>query len=441
MSLPETIDLADGFVLERARVGDAAESARAVRESLEHLARYMPWATPQQATAHAQHARFTRIEDEWQRSEHFDFIVRRAGERQVLGIVGLGWDRPDRFGGGAIEIGYWIHVDWCNRGLATRAARELTRVAFSLPEVEQVVIKCDVTNLASAAIPRKLGFEFDQIVDAQRQAPSDSGRDMVWLRKRTPDDAVEFETSPNRTITRIGDTVHRPAERWTPAVHELLRYLEAVGFDATPRVLGIDRDRREVLSYVPGDSGARGWAHVVSDDGLCAYARLLRRYHDAVRSYIPPPDAIWSRATGAPGPGELVCHGDCGPWNVVWRDGNPVALVDFDHARPASPLDDVAYALEFSAPFRDDAECVRWLRYTEPPNRRHRIELYAEAYGLTTIDGLVERVIDLQRLDIREVGALAREGVEPQASWVASGYVDELSARVRWSEENRHLFE
>ena len=64
---------------------------------------------------------------------------------------------------------------------------------------------------------------------------------MVWLRKRTPDDAVEFETSPNRTITRIGDTVHRPFERWTPAVHELLRYLEAVGFDATPRVLGIDR--------------------------------------------------------------------------------------------------------------------------------------------------------------------------------------------------------
>ena len=69
------------------------------------------------------------------------------------------------------------------------------------------------------------------------------------------------------------------------------------------------------------------------------------------------------------------------------------------------------------------------------------MEVFAEAYGLTTVDGMVERVIDLQRRDVREVGALAREGVEPQASWVARGYLDELSARVRWSEENRHLFE
>ena len=150
------------------------------------------------------------------------------------------------------------------------------------------------------------------------------------------------------------------------------------------------------------------------DDGLRAYARLLRRYHDAVRTYAPPPDAIWSRATGAPGPGELVCHGDCAPWNVVWRDGEPVALVDFDHARPASPLDDVAYALEFSAPFRDDAECIRWLRFADPPDRGHRIEVFVEAYGLTTTEGLVDRVIALQAQDVREVGALARRAWSPR---------------------------
>ena len=42
--------------------------------------------------------------------------------------------------------------------------------------------------------------------------------------------------------------------------------------------------------------------------------------------------------------------------------------------------------------------------------------------------------------DAEEVRALAREGLEPQTTWVAGGSVDELSARVRWSEENRHLF-
>jgi hypothetical protein len=42
MSLPEQIDLGDGFVLDRARVGDAAETARAIHESLDHLALTCP---------------------------------------------------------------------------------------------------------------------------------------------------------------------------------------------------------------------------------------------------------------------------------------------------------------------------------------------------------------------------------------------------------------
>jgi hypothetical protein len=33
-------------------------------------------------------------------------------------------------------------------------------------------------------------------------------------------------------------------------------------------------------------------------------------------------------------------------------------------------LHDAACALEHTAPFGDDAECVRWLRYPEPPDRR-----------------------------------------------------------------------
>jgi hypothetical protein len=51
---------------------------------------------------------------------------------------------------------------------------------------------------------------------------------------------------------RIGDTVRRRSGRWTPAVHALLRHLESVGFDAAPRVLGVDGQGREVLSYIEG---------------------------------------------------------------------------------------------------------------------------------------------------------------------------------------------
>jgi hypothetical protein len=104
---------------------------------------------------------------------------------------------------------------------------------------------------------------------------------------------------------------------WSATIHELLRHLEAVGFPYSPRVLGIDRDGREVLSYIEGESGPAGWAKVVDDAGLVAMARLLRDYHEAVAGFRPAAGAAWAARTESFGAGELVCHGDFGPWNLV----------------------------------------------------------------------------------------------------------------------------
>jgi Phosphotransferase enzyme family len=90
---------------------------------------------------------------------------------------------------------------------------------------------------------------------------------------------------------------------------------------------------------------------------------------------------VWSSGQGICAPGEIICHGDFGPWNTVWRDGDIAGLIGWDHARPAPPLFDVAYALEYAAPFRDNEECVRRLRYPAPPDRR-RIEVFCDAYGI-----------------------------------------------------------
>jgi hypothetical protein len=137
------------------------------------------------------------------------------------------------------------------------------------------------------------------------------------------------------------------------------------------RVLGIDEDGREILSYLDGESGPQGWAKVVDDTGLTTFARLLRDYHDAVAGFRPPEGLGWCTGDeGVPREGEVVCHGDLGPWNIVWRAGwgaHPAGILDWDCARPAPRLHDVAYALEYMAPFRDDTECLRWLRYPEPP--------------------------------------------------------------------------
>ncbi|MEO3743741.1 aminoglycoside phosphotransferase family protein [Plantactinospora sp. B5E13] len=238
-----------------------------------------------------------------------------------------------------------------------------------------------------------------------------------------------LQDDPHRRVERIGETVRRPLS--SVLVHDLLRHLAEGGFPYAPRLLGVDDQGREVLSYLAGESGPAGWARVVDPEGLVGMARLLRTYHEAVADHRP----------AGIRDGEIVCHGDFGPWNLVWDGRRPVGIIDWDQAHPASPLFDVAYALEYVAPFRDDEECRRWLAYPDVPDRRARLETFAEAYGLTSTDGLVDEVIRQQRWVRERVRQLAAAGVQPQTGWVADGHLDRLDARIGWSVAHRSLFE
>lgn len=237
----------------------------------------------------------------------------------------------------------------------------------------------------------------------------------------------------------MGDRVYRPAGWWTPTVHALLTYLHGVGFTRVPKPLGVIGGE-EVLSWIPGESGVAGWQRVVPEAGVRASARLLRDYHQAVAGFVAPRGSRWALSDRPAAPGEVICHGDFGPWNVVWDGGRPVGLVDFDFAQPGDPLDDVAYALEYVAPFRDDAHAMRWQGFTTPPQRARRIAVFAEEYGLAGVAGLVDAVIRRQEMTCLHVRALAERCLEPQRTWVAEGFGDELAARVRWSRRNRSLF-
>jgi len=236
-------------------------------------------------------------------------------------------------------------------------------------------------------------------------------------------------------IQREGSAVRRPANFWSPAVHDLLRHLETGGFPAS-RLLGITDDA-ELLTWIDGESGPAGWAKIVPESGLQRWAAFLRRYHDAVAGYRPPAGSAWSSGQGTCAPGEIICHGDFGPWNGVWRGERIVGLIDFDHARPAPPIFDIAYALEYAAPFRDDEECVRWLRYPHPPDRRRRIEIFCDAYGIPVPADITGRVAWQQRLVLRTCQELARQGIEPQATWVREGHLDTIRVRIDWTESLR----
>jgi RimJ/RimL family protein N-acetyltransferase len=83
------------------------------------------------------------------------------------------------------EIGYWVRSDRTGRGYATSAARALADAAFqNLPYIDQVKVRMDQGNIASAAVPPKLGFRLEREEDRPIETTGHTGRGFIWVLDR-----------------------------------------------------------------------------------------------------------------------------------------------------------------------------------------------------------------------------------------------------------------
>jgi hypothetical protein len=199
-------------------------------------------------------------------------------------------------------------------------------------------------------------------------------------------------------VVRIGDAVHRSTPGNT-FIHGLLRYLEAQGFAGAPRFLGMDAHGRERLSFLPGDVPGNAYPDcdplIWSDEALVQTARLLRAYHDATRGYLDEAKTSgWHNPYLEPDTNEVICHQDAAPYNLVYRDGLPVALIDFDNAAPGPVVWDIVYTLYTTVPLSGfepelgKPSTIAYEREAHAANRKRRIGLFLQAYGpLMTSDG------------------------------------------------------
>lgn len=232
-------------------------------------------------------------------------------------------------------------------------------------------------------------------------------------------------------VTRSGHSVIRPAGPWTPAVHALLRHLEAARFPHAPRVLGHDaRAGTETLSYLEGEVAMRPWpACFTSIEGVIRLGRLLKTYHAAVADFVPPPDAVWRDPEARWRPGLIIRHGDLGPWNHVWNLGELVGLVDWDFAEPGDVLDDLAQVAWYGVPLRDDTACAD--AGVRPSDRRLRLAALCEAYG-APVEQVLTAVSALQTRERHRIERHGRAGVEPWKSFLAQGHANANAAEARW---------
>ncbi len=155
---------------------DSAQLKAAVDVSREHLKPWMPWA--QKETSLKDHiARLRQVRGQFDLGKDFVYGIFSQDETLVLGSTGL-HTRPEPQ---AREIGYWIHVDHIGKGYATEVSAALTKIAIEIDGVDRVEIHCDPENLASSAIPQKLGYTLEAIL--RRRSHWSDGKvedSMIW---------------------------------------------------------------------------------------------------------------------------------------------------------------------------------------------------------------------------------------------------------------------
>jgi ribosomal-protein-serine acetyltransferase len=169
-------ELTDGGILLRPYAAEDVDALYlAVRESIEELSVWMPWA----------HAGYTKDEsrafvmsrdEAWATEQEYGFGVFDAQTRDYLGGVGINHIvREYRYA----NLGYWVRTSRTGRGIASGAARLLARFGFEELGLGRIEIVAAVSNHASRRAAEKAGAVLEGIL-----------RKRLWLQGQPHDAAL-----------------------------------------------------------------------------------------------------------------------------------------------------------------------------------------------------------------------------------------------------------
>lgn len=166
---PILIEFNDEFETDRLTIkspqwGDGAAVNEAIRESVQELRPWLPWAkeipTLEESEENVRLARLKFLE----RSDlRLHIFLKESGE--FIGSSGLhriDWEVRK------FEIGYWIRTSQTGKGFMTEAASAITNFTIDSLQANRVEIRCDTKNVPSARVAQKLGFTLEGILRNER---------------------------------------------------------------------------------------------------------------------------------------------------------------------------------------------------------------------------------------------------------------------------------
>ena len=290
----------DGLVLRRWMVSDAEALHALTAESASCLRPWVTW-IDDDASIEGRRAFIAESEREW-----------RGGESLLRGIfvgghiVG-GCSLTARPGASGVwEIGYWLAPAFRGHGFATRAARLLTEVALADPDVRAVEIRHDKANVASGAVPRRLGYTFVGEAPNRVPAPADSGTDLVWSRMAMPRrlvlrlslDLVPSDRGGRRRPVvdgyRASMSFGQRRRGVEPVVHDAIVVLE-VGSALAPGQHGLARAWVLMPDELPRPVGVGSVLALLEGDQIVGRAEILAMYSDPAPRPLEDLDAAKTR--------------------------------------------------------------------------------------------------------------------------------------------------
>jgi RimJ/RimL family protein N-acetyltransferase len=170
------------ILLRRWRPSDAAALQPVLAANVAHLAPWIPWRVAEPLDAGPLADRLAEFAAAFDETREWRYGLLSCGDGTVLGEVSLfprnsegrvALDAADH-----LEIGYWVRADRTGEGLAAEAAHAACDLAATIDGVSHLAIHCDERNAASAAIPRRLGFQLAAVVIEE---PTSHGKAPVRL--------------------------------------------------------------------------------------------------------------------------------------------------------------------------------------------------------------------------------------------------------------------
>ncbi|HEX6559390.1 MAG TPA: GNAT family N-acetyltransferase [Longimicrobiales bacterium] len=150
-----------------------------------HLNGWIPRHVAEPAPLPELRARLAGFADDFAAARSWRFAIFSLDQETLFGEVDLFFrsehGRVPLASADRVEIGYWLRSDVTGRGYATEASRAMVALAFGLPGMKHVEIRCDARNQASAAVPKRLGFHLAHPGAIDGAGDKASSSDMIWI--------------------------------------------------------------------------------------------------------------------------------------------------------------------------------------------------------------------------------------------------------------------